>query len=251
MKRNLIYVSIFTSLLVILSGCDANLFEPFDGSPGPGNRSAEELSQQALDNPDGFLDDVDRWIASGDLDPDEVDNVSGALETLYTDNSVPEQTQQQAMAAAGMLNATTNEDVVEVSNNIIEVANLLNESTEPATDEIISTLFGDSEVTQSREAAEAFVASLSAAETHFSAFAQTDPAQNDPGLNSGEAGDVGQMALLSLVVGSVDDDALVNILLGQGDPTDEQALADSFEQLENQSQEVTNILAYLGLEEGL
>jgi uncharacterized protein (UPF0147 family) len=250
MKRNLIYVSIFTSLLVILSGCDVNLFETVDGTPGPGNRSTQDLSDSAKADPEAFLDDVDRWVASGDLDEDEVDNVSGALETLYTDDSVPEQTQQQAMAKAGMLNATANEDVVEVANNVLDVLDELDNGSGPEPESLIETLFAGSEVTSDRQAAEDFVAALNDAEKHFAALAQSNPAENDPGLNSGEAGDVAQMALLSLVVGSVDDAALVNIMLGDATEEDTQALAGSFEQLDSQGEDISNILAYLGVPEG-
>lgn len=272
MKRLFNITAVAVAVVLTLGGCTGNIFTSMDPPPDP--PSDEDMLTSATDDLAGFLNEVDIMLEDGTLSGTSALAAADALASTYTDDSgaftvAPTSAtadQQQAAAIAGTIRVLSNDDTTELVGNFASLVGDLLVGGDSGTIEItpedaLATLF---ENTAADEAS--FVVMLdifSSAASDFTFFADTDPATQDPGLESGEAGDVAQMAVLSIVVDSARtiledggtrtpaeaDAALYDIV--QGDTTIEDYVvggSNPLDELTTTGSTLNNILTYAGIE---
>ena len=221
-RRTRISGALILGAMLVLAGCTNNLFSSFD-EPDAGP-SASDLRNQY--------------------------------------QSATGTTRVQLAAQAGTARITENDDALQTVNNFGGVIETLidaaDNGTEPDPESIIASLFPSN---LSEADAQALVTSFKEASTDFSDFAQNVNSVDDP-LNSGEKGDVVQMALISLAVNEIVqagtgqtptyETQLVELIAGTRSADDLDFSATStnpFEDLGNAGGDLGELITYAGLGE--
>lgn len=206
--------ALILSVLLVLSGCTNNIFSAFD-EPDPGP-SASDLRAQ--------------YDATG--------NPVGTMELA---------------AEAGAVTITGNSNSLAMVNNFAAVITTLQEQENPDPEDVLSALIPDFPDTPAgKEAFTAMITTFQQAADDYETFATAygNAGGVDP-LNSGEKGDLVQMALISLVVDAAvtatNVDTLWDLANGRASETEfsgDDPLAD----LNDSGTAVFKVLEYAGLE---
>lgn len=253
------------AVAVLVAGCDGNIFSNFDNPPPPPGQS--EMEDQAADDLDQFIRDIEDWIATDSFDSGDYDSAAGALRAVATDPATPVAKRQEALITAGQVEILSNDDATDLVQNLTGVLSTLTDDVEDQPEDIIAALvpsFPDTD--DGRAAFDEMVATLQTAAGDFSAFAQSlsDNPGVEPDVNSGEQGDAVQIAMLSLLVDTaastltLDEDndgfpdgngtdALWHIVQG-GDPAQTNiATDDPLDDLETAGTHLYTVLEYAGI----
>ncbi len=236
---------------VLLAGCSGNLFMQFDQVEV---KSVSEIGAVDASSPSAssaFLTDVEDWLEHNALSGESASStaVADKLDEIAALGSVDDATLQKASMLAGIVRVDSDENAVELINNLAETLATLSDDASTATaEEIIRDMIPES-VLNDRLAFESMIATMQTSAASFNTFGGSLTSDYTD-LSSGEKGDVAQYAAVSIVIdlavtnlsGGVDD--LWVLATGTGTPS---FLSDPIDELESSgSTNLYDILTWAG-----
>jgi hypothetical protein len=204
--KKILTLGIVALVLIALSSCQFNIFAAFDRIEIP---TVAELTNKATTDPDGFVSDVEDYVENDFL---ENEDVTAAQEQSIIDNlrdiydgtiTATVDTQQQAAVLVGELEINRDPATSAVVDGIIgavSAALSAGGSIDPNT--LIGEIFPP---TLDINGLQNILTDLDNAAAAYATLAPT-LAGNDPGMTSGEIGDMAQLAVVALVIASIRDD---------------------------------------------
>lgn len=198
MKKIAVTAAAVLAFVIVLSGCQFNLFGALDTIKVP---SAADLLNAASENAKGFVSDVQDYIDSGAITEDNADDVVAALEDVYT--TPPDtQTGQEAAVLAGEISITAHPATKGVVDGVISTAmDTLNAGGTIDPQTLVSDIFPP-DLTQA--GLTSILDNLTRAADAYDSFG-TDTTGADAWMSSSEIGDVTQYAVVSMAVADIRD----------------------------------------------
>lgn len=201
--KKILTLGIAALVLIVMSGCQFNLFSAFDKLDIP---SAAELSNQAATDPEGLVDDVQEYVDSDSITEDNADDIALALADVYDDAAVKpagmtdaewEEVQQKAAVLAGEIIIDNDPDTKFVVDNVISSVTAALESGTSDPEAIIAGIFPPN-MTLSEFSA--ILSNLSDAAAAYEDFAATIASGTADWMSSAEAGDMVQYAVVAIII---------------------------------------------------
>ncbi len=196
MKKKVVGFLIVAALVIVLSGCNFNLFKALDTIKVP---SANDLLKNASSDAKEFVSDVQDYVDSGAITEDNADGVVDALKDVYT-NPPDTETGQKAAVLAGEISITAHPETKLVVDNVIgTITDTINAGGDVDPQTLIQNIF-PKDLTQTDLTG--ILDNLTAAADAYNSFGSNTAGAKD-WMSGGDIGDVAQYAAVSMAVASI------------------------------------------------
>ena len=244
MKKMLV-LGLTAFLLIAFSSCQFNLFAALDRIEIP---SSSDLNSKASSDPDGFMSDVEDYLESGSITDDNINDVLGVLEGIYS-NPPDVETGQEAALLAGEVSLESNPDTVVLMDNVVGILIPVLSNEDPEAPELTANDLVASIFTGPEEGFHDVFVSLKSASGAYSSFASSIDADGDgvvddintaaPGVADEEKVDLAIYAVVSIIAADLGEKVLYDLVYNDVEPSGD---------LLNDSMELKALLQFAGLD---
>jgi len=258
--KKILTMGIVALVLITMSSCQFNLFAAFDKIEIP---SVAELESEASNNPAGFVSDVEDYIENNFLESEDVTDaqeqaiIDGLTNIYGGGTSASPAVKQQAAILVGELEITRDPATSAVVNGVIgAVSDALGASGTIDPEGLVGDIFPTN---LDLAGLQNILNDLDNAAAAYSDLAPT-LAGNDPGMTSGEVGDMTQLAIVALVIADIrsqvsDDTDLLDFITSGGSNTLAVTLTNPFDTTDGGpslfESDLQDILTFAGLDLGI